>query len=104
MGWDEVLNRPLLAVWGEPVVHVPAAAGLPLARTGIYDAPGSLVDTGDGEPVRTTAPLLSVVLADWDPAPVAGDAIERAGVIFAITDVAPDGTGMAVLTLRQAPP
>jgi hypothetical protein len=52
--------------------------------------------------VNTTRPTLFVRIADLSAVPVAGDACVIDSVSYDVTDVQPDGSGMAACFLARA--
>ena len=56
----------------------------------------------DGVAVNTTRPTLFVRIADLTATPVAGDSCTIDAVSFEVTDVQPDGCGMAACFLARS--
>jgi hypothetical protein len=98
--WDAVVLAPLNEVFGEPVQYTPA--GQSMARiSGIYDDAYKEVDPETG--FATTAPLVTVRLAELGQLPKQGDwiDIERTAEKYVIRNVEPDGKGSLKLLLNE---
>ncbi len=93
---------PILAVFGERVTYRPAGGDTaPRIIVGVLDEPHQSVEPGTRAPVSTTAPTLTVRIADLPQPPVAGDALTADGRDWLVNDVQPDGGGNAKLKLHR---
>jgi hypothetical protein len=110
--WDELVNGPVVAVFGEdvrpvyrPVKSVPG--GPAFAVDGIFDRDHEIVldDVAASEQKApghsTTAPVLSVRLAEFAARPRQDDEVTIGSETFFVWDVQPAGSGMVDLILRE---
>lgn len=107
--YEADVHEPLMEVYGRtvtysPVVSAPATAAFEI--TGIFDRHHEIIlDEVKGSELdapghSTTAPVLSVRLADFAVPPEQGDEVTIDAETFSVWDVQPDGHGMADLVLR----
>jgi hypothetical protein len=68
----------------------------------IFNEAHEVQEMRDGIPVNTTRPTLFVRIADLAATPVAGDTCVIDSVSYDVTDVQPDGSGMAACFLARA--
>ena len=104
-GWAlaDAANLACVAEFGEPVTYTGAGQRARVIRA-IFNAAHETQDFSDaGEPVSTVQPAIDVRLVDLAQEPLEDDAVVRAGVTYRVTDVQPDGRGMATLLLVEAP-
>ncbi len=101
--WDGLVLAPLQAVFADPIVFTPTISqpGVPpfLAR-GIFAVKQVTVRTEEGE-FTDQQPTLGIRFADYAVPPKQGDSFARAGTVWNLYDVQPDGQGGADLVLKQ---
>lgn len=79
-----------------------APGGSPETREGVFDREHEVIRSdGPGADFSSTAPVLGIRLADWDPAPVKGGVIAIDAETFRVFDVQPDGQGGADVILKK---
>lgn len=95
------VNAACLRTFSQPVAYTPAG-GESVTLSGIFEAPHQAAEIGLRLPVSDTAPTLLVRLSDFTlDGPRQGDHVDVAGILYEVTDVQPDGAGMAKLILVQ---
>ena len=65
----------------------------PQTVDGVFEAPGERVSVIDGFPIASATPSIGLHLADLTREPEEGDTITRAGVLYNVGEVTPDGQG-----------
>ncbi|WP_366655347.1 head-tail joining protein [Fodinicurvata sp. EGI_FJ10296] len=101
-GTVDVAMDAVLAAFGDPVAYRPAGdADQAVEIEGVFDEAHQAVDPGTGVPISTTAPALTVRVADLPRPPVAGDALTVDGRDWLVMDVQPDGAGNSLLKLHR---
>lgn len=71
---------------------------------GVFEAEGERVGVIDGLQITSSTPAVGLHLADWTRAPAAGDTITRAGVVYDVGEVLPDGQGGVLVELVRPRP
>lgn len=106
--WDALVGRPLVGVFGVPVLYQPAA-GSPIAAggafqiDGVFDKAYTPVDTGADPSAISTRPVLGVQLSQFpvgfDPERAQGDrfTIIATGLTYIVKAGKPDSHGAARL-------
>lgn len=104
LDFDMLLNAPVHAEFGRPVRYRPAGGAPFDLADAIFDRADRTVTFDQGEPVSTTAPLLTVRLSAFPAGlqPQQGDTVDLDGECWEVTDVRADGVGGADLPLRLA--
>ena len=102
--WEDVvgdLHTACRDAYGVPVIFTPAG-GDPETITGIFEAAREIASIdAAGIPVALHKPVLEARLADFSIAPKDGDGITVKSVVYAVTDVQPDGHGWVALVLKR---
>ncbi|MEO5330534.1 MAG: hypothetical protein H7839_00810 [Magnetococcus sp. YQC-5] len=109
-----LLNRPCFATFGTLVVYTPSLenrmelGGMPITLVGIFDEKREVVsmDASAGMDAVIPRPVVEIKLSDLILtgeviAPMAGDDVTIAGLLYRILDVQLDGKGLAVLILNR---
>lgn len=106
MGWldeaDDVISSAMEA-FGEPVTFdapVVVKPGTPFGGRGKFDEQHAAVDLGGEAPVSSSAPVLTVRIADFLAVPVSGVRLTVRGQRFEVNDHQPDGQGGIRLVLK----
>lgn len=92
----EAFGEP--AAFEAPVVVKP---GTPFGGRGKFDEAHDAVEIGGEAPVSSSAPVLTVRLADFAVVPVQGNRLTVRGKRFEIWDPQPDGQGGLRLVLKS---
>lgn len=89
------------SVFAESATYTPLV-GAPVAIVGEFDAAAVQIDLAGGVAVQSVGPRLSVRLTDLpgDAAEVGAEVVVRS-VTYAVTEIEPDGHGMALLRLSR---
>lgn len=101
--WDALVLAPAMAVFSDPIVLTPTVSqpsAAPFLACGVFAVKQVTVQTAEGE-FTDQQPTLGIRLADFPVPPKQGDSFVRAGVVWNIYDVQPDGQGGADLVLKQ---
>lgn len=110
MSWlDEAdgLIAEAMEAFGEAVTFewpVVVVAGTPFGGRGKFDAAHEAVDLSGEAAISSTAPVLTVRLADFTVAPVEKNRLTVRGERFEIYDPQPDGQGGLKLMLKRKKP
>ena len=106
---DGLLHKRVISAWGEPVLYMPLMD--PYAPsvqiTAIFERHHQIVmdEVAQSELQApghaTTAPVLTVRLADLPRGPLQNDHVIVGEETFTVWDMQPDGKGMADLVLRE---
>jgi hypothetical protein len=101
--WDTAVLGPVHAVFGEPVIYMPAR-GMPFPIDGVFDKAYLASDAlGDGTAMSTAMPVLGVRLALFPAGapPVQNDKLKilSSGATYKVKEVRPDSHGEAKLLL-----
>lgn len=99
--FDALVLAPAHAVFGTPITYFPGA-GRPVAIAGVFNDHYADVSLQDGLQVVDTKIILDVRAAALPNLPVQSDLVSVGDVLYAITNVEPDGVGNLKLTLRAA--
>lgn len=101
--WAAQLDRMITTVRDTfPAAVVYDPDGEALALTGVFDEAYRSIELGDaGVPVDTTAPRLTLRLADLSATPEPYDILTVDGQEWQVTGVEPDGSGMVGLRLSE---
>lgn len=78
---------------------LPAATG-----DAVWEAPGERALVVDGLPIASSTPSIGLHLADWPRAPEDGDTVTRAGIVYQVGEVTPDGQGGVTVELVRPQP
>jgi hypothetical protein len=107
--WNAHVNRPVMAIFGEPATFQPAA-GTPFSISGTFHEAFQSVSLAGGMDVATTSPALGVNLFEFLSPPLRGDRVviiataEHGGGTFVVKEVRPNGIGAAILLLNFMSP
>jgi predicted permease len=103
--WDANVLAPLEAVFGEPVLYLPAA-GASFQVSGVFDEAYRELDLAGGIASTTDMPVLGVRLSQFPVAPKQGDSLTvlRTSATYAVKEVRPDSHGAARLMLNYLSP
>lgn len=71
---------------------------------GVFEAEGERVSVIDGLPIASSTPAVGLHLADWSRSPESGDTITRAGIVYQVGEVVPDGQGGVLVELVRPQP
>jgi len=106
--WDDLLQGPVQAVFGEPVAWQSSQLPAPVMVSGGWSdgfRPLSAISGDDGYgPVHVTAssPMLGVQLSQFPVPPLQNDLVTVRGKTYRINEVQADGFGAARLELVNA--
>jgi hypothetical protein len=97
MAWDDdcdLLDRAIRDDFGEAIVYHPAV-GPAVSIVAPFDEAAATVDVSAGVAIESTAPALTVRLADLPARPAAGDTFTRTktGKGYEVATVTVDGPG-----------
>lgn len=111
--WDTVVIGPATAIFGEPVLYIPA--GQPgMTITGVFDVAykpltplgGHMglepLDIGLSGDTNSVGPVLGVQLSQFSQLPAQDDVLTVRDVLYRVREVQPDGHGVAKLLLNEA--
>ncbi len=101
--WTAALDRLTSIVrdtFPTVVVYLPGGEAPGYSVTGVYDE-AHKVWSPDQPGVSTTEVLFTVKLSDMQATPKAYDRLTIGSVMFKVTEVRPDGSGMAGLVLEE---
>lgn len=76
----------------------------PAVGDAVWEAPGERTAVIDGLPIASSSPAIGIHLADWPRAPEDGDTVTRAGVVYQVGEVIPDGQGGVSVELVRPQP
>jgi len=97
----EQVQQATRAVFAEPATYTPPL-GSPVAITGEYDAAAVQVELEGGVAVQTVGPRIAVLLSELPGSAAAiGAGVVVRGISYTVTEIEPDGHGMALLRLRR---
>lgn len=104
--FDALVNVAVADTFGQAVTYNPAD-GAPFSIVGIFDRHHEIVldevakSESIGKGHSTTAPVITVRLAQFATQPLQDDEVTIGSETFMVYDVQPDGRGMADLILRE---
>jgi len=75
--------------------YVPTATGVAESIDAIFDAAFETFDTDADQPMIVTRPMIDIRLADLSVAPAQGDAVTVSGVVYEVTEIQPQPSGLA---------
>lgn len=103
LDWDMLVLKPAEAIFGASVSYQrPGEPSFSLADA-VFDRHHELITFGDGAPVSTRVPMLSIRASAFPSGftPAQGDTVSAEGGLYVVTDVQPDGKGGIKLPLSS---
>jgi len=97
----ELVQDATRSIFAEEATYT-VPLGSPVLISGEYDAAAVQVEIDSGVAVQTVGPRIAVQLAEIPGGVVAvGAGIQVRGISYTVTEIEPDGHGMALLKLRR---
>jgi hypothetical protein len=108
--WSAVVLAPVMGVFGEQVVYMPAAGAPFTIQHGVFDDGFVAIDPFGPPAVLSSHPVLGILLSEFptgfDAKEAQGDrfTVVATGKTYVVKDGEPDSHGHALLRANLAPP
>lgn len=103
-GLFEAVDAAGVRVFGDQVTITYHDATPSDTVDGVFEAAGERISVVDGLAIASTTPSVGLHVADLGRVPENGDTITRAGVVYEVGEVMPDGQGGVMIELVRPQP